>query len=1388
MAIKKPAKLTVTLNADTGSSKKDKITYDATVKLSKLDASNTLEWFDSTTETWESVDTLLLSSVDANKKTALLNIADLLGEDFANQTLEFRQVNTTGTASDATSLTFTYDTTAPELIEIIPPDVDTILNKGTSVVRITSNEKLTGLDAKDFSLSSTLASIKSVKETKISDEEWAYNVTISAASKGNGDVSLMFASTAAATDIAGNAIDFSAFIETPLANFWIGNDSLLVSLVEDTGPSFVKKANKDGITHNGEIKLDAIKPDALVEFRIKAGSASIPDGLDEWLTIDDLSMDGSSATVDLAYLYELAGLSLDDMPMGGWKDTFEFHQVNVETDKASMISTLAFTYDVIAPTITDSMTDADTLLNGKTTVVHLYSDEQLQGIDKADFAFSDTTLASIKSVSKGKFDTTTEQWVYDVTVLASKGSVSGATTLKLADNASITDLAGNAADASNFSEGLADFWIGKYDDKLSVSLVEDTSSSAVNSNKDGITYNGMIKLNGIKSDTVIEFRIKPDSASLPDGSGDEWITIDLDETGISATLDSVYLYELAGVSLDEMPPTGWKDTFEFHQVNQTTGKMSEATPITFTYDSVAAYIDYIEMDSGDTLPNGETTIIHLYSSEKLQGLDKNDFTLSDPSLASIKSVTGALDNDLQQWVYDVAVSSTSEELGGITTLQLSENASVTDVAGNEFGFEGYDIPVGDVIMSFTATLDGDYGVSDQDNITDFAAFKFTGVIANTSIEFRLKEGSESSENGYGQDWSTIPNELLDYYSDDTDVYAYYWQLYDLIGVNYWDEVDGLEDIWEFRQVDADGQVLETAEPLTVTIDTWHPTLINSDVLEPIQNGQTRTIQFLTEEQIFGLTKDTIQINNSALASITDIQEYQLDDGQWAYDISVKATTNGQGELILSLPPTSHATDAAGNQATLMRDDYNYAIWVGENPDAPVASLVNDAGVKGDNITNNNQLRIYGITSTDTLEFRFKENSTIYPLLNEEERQDWRSVNDIRHISGNVALVESVMDRQGMEYWSNEYPAGFTQAYEFRKVDAEGNISAVSDEFIFTFDRTAPEIDVIMDNPVIPNAGSAVVRLLSTERLMSVDENAIWLEDPQHLASVVSVNEVSMANEQWAYDITLQVGTDGNGMVRGGLLWSNNNGEVATDLAGNHPYTEFTFWAGSNPPDMTATLSYDSGESDSDNITRDVVFRLDAIDHSKTQEVRLKSGSEFAPNGTDWFSIPADFFIYNQGFSKSVAGSELYRLLNNNEYLNWETIPVDGLTDIWEFRQQGDNTTSSVTVMYDPIATQITELETSTSTIARGETGLLQFTSNEQLVDLALNNFRIYDDQSDSAFVTDIQETQVSDNEWQYAVEVTATDSGDDELVNILFSHGDVAGNYVGQYFDIWISA
>ncbi len=1389
MAIKKPAKLTVTLNADTGSSKKDKITYDATVKLSKLDASNTLEWFDSTTETWESVDTLLLSSVDANKKTALLNIADLLGEDFANQTLEFRQVNTTGTASDATSLTFTYDTTAPELIEIIPPDVDTLLNKGTSVVRITSNEKLTGLDAKDFSLSSTLASIKSVKETKISDEEWAYNVTISAASKGNGDVSLMFASTAAATDIAGNAIDFSAFIETPLANFWIGNDSLLVSLVEDTGPSFVKKANKDGITHNGEIKLDAIKPDALVEFRIKAGSASIPDGLDEWLTIDDLSMDGSSATVDLAYLYELAGLSLDDMPMGGWKDTFEFHQVNVETDKASMISTLAFTYDVIAPTITDSMTDADTLLNGKTTVVHLYSDEQLQGIDKADFAFSDTTLASIKSVSKGKFDTTTEQWVYDVTVLASKGSVSGATTLKLADNASITDLAGNAADASNFSEGLADFWIGKYDDKLSVSLVEDTSSSAVNSNKDGITYNGMIKLNGIKSDTVIEFRIKPDSASLPDGSGDEWITIDLDETGISATLDSVYLYELAGVSLDEMPPTGWKDTFEFHQVNQTTGKMSEATPITFTYDSVAAYIDYIEMDSGDTLPNGETTIIHLYSSEKLQGLDKSDFILSDPSLASIKSVSGGrFDNDAAHWIYDVTITSTSVDLSGITTLQLSENASVTDVAGNAFWFDGYDIPVGEFIQPFTATLTHDHGVSDEDNTSYHFGFKFTGITDNTWVEFRLAEGSDSAIDGV--DWATIPSEkLLDLISNnDTSIFD--WNLYDLLGINYWEQMPatGLNEIWEFRLVDDAGQVLESAEPLYVNYDQSSPNLVSDESRDPIQNGQTRTIQFLTEEQIFGLTKDTIQINNSALASITDIQEYQLDDGQWAYDISVKATTNGQGELILSLPPTSTATDAAGNNATLMRDDYNYAIWVGENPDAPVASLVNDAGVKGDNITNNNQLRIYGITSTDTLEFRFKENSTIYPLLNEEERQDWRSVNDIRYISGNVALVESVMDPQGLEYWSNEYPAGFTQAYEFRKVDAEGNISAVSDEFMFTFDRTAPEIDVIMDNPVIPNAGSAVVRLLSTERLINVDESAVWLDNPQDLASVVSVNEVSMTNGQWAYDITVQVGTNGNGIVRGGLLWSNNNGEVATDLAGNHPYTEFTLWAGSNPPDMTATLSYDSGESDSDNITRDVVFRLDAIDHSKTQEVRLKSGSEFAPNGTDWFSIPADFFIYNQGFSKSVAGSELYRLLNNNEYLNWETIPVDGLTDIWEFRQQGDNTTSSVTVMYDPIATQITELETSTSTIARGETGLLQFTSNEQLVDLALNNFRIYDDQSDSAFVTDIQETQVSDNEWQYAVEVTATDSGDDELVNILFSHGDVAGNYVGQYFDIWISA
>lgn len=426
-----PSALKVELFNDTGK-KSDKITNDATLKLTGLETGATVEWLDSSTGKWEAVATELLS---ASGKFTLLNANDLLGDDFKG-TLAFRQVDVAGNAQKTLSnVALTYDTTAPEVLEVVEPTVDSIANGKSTVVRILSNEKLVGLDKSDFVVSNALASVGTIKEITQADGMIAYDVTLTASKTSGGDVSLSFAKNATVTDVAGNAAMLS---EEALAGFWIGNDNLQVSLVEDSGKV------GDNITNNGDIKLAAIRADSSIEFRIKENSASMSEGTD-WLLIDDLVIDGASETVNVETLYELAGLSLDEMPFDGWKDTIEFHQINNLTNKASAATALTFTYDNYADMFWGEPPESDEVAVGKSVVLQLTSNEKLIGLDKNDFIVTDA-LASITTIKEQMVkEDDWVYWNYNVTVKAGN-KASEDVAVQFAESASITDVAGNEID------------------------------------------------------------------------------------------------------------------------------------------------------------------------------------------------------------------------------------------------------------------------------------------------------------------------------------------------------------------------------------------------------------------------------------------------------------------------------------------------------------------------------------------------------------------------------------------------------------------------------------------------------------------------------------------------------------------------------------------------------------------------------------------------------------------------------------------------------------------------------------------------------------------------------------------------------------------------------
>lgn len=232
---KPPADLKASLVFDTGKSNKDKITSDLTVKLDGVETGATLEFrfkkgsessMDDNSEWFTLEDSLVTRSgkvaiVDLNQFDGWDGYA---GADGWKDKLEFRQTDVAGNKSKKTaSLDVTYDPLEASIVDVITPE-DGILNGKVGIVTVIVDEELLGLSAADFQLSGdtdlfSFASTKEIKGKKYYDADleetlWKYELGVKAAKAGEGEVELSFASGAAATDIAGNAIDFSTWEDT----------------------------------------------------------------------------------------------------------------------------------------------------------------------------------------------------------------------------------------------------------------------------------------------------------------------------------------------------------------------------------------------------------------------------------------------------------------------------------------------------------------------------------------------------------------------------------------------------------------------------------------------------------------------------------------------------------------------------------------------------------------------------------------------------------------------------------------------------------------------------------------------------------------------------------------------------------------------------------------------------------------------------------------------------------------------------------------------------------------------------------------------------------------------------------------------------------------------
>lgn len=572
----------------------------------------------------------------------------------------------------------------------------------------------------------------------------------------------------------------------------------------------------------------------------------------------------------------------------------------------------------------------------------------------------------------------------------------------------------------------------------------------------------------------------------------------------------------------------------------------------------------------------------------------------------------------------------------------------------------------------SVTISADTGASAHDAITAVGLLAFSGIRADTTLEFRLKPASESAPTG--TDWLPISAEF--FYAGDnntlsTDVYSLHY----LAGTYTWDYTDtnGQQDTWEFRQVDASGKVTDTTAPLTLTLDGQGAWFYGDTLLDStLENGNSSVLRFFSTEKFSTLDKNAFQLNAPELATITKVAAAQANTdaaGQpvWAYDVTIQAAASGSGELKLSLLPDA-GMDAAGNAAYFSDDGFNNTVWIGAGAGHLATSLVYDSGVAGDRITHTSTLKLYGIDPSAQLEFRLTKGSE-----SAAAGTAWLAVpTEGQYPQGNATTTDllSLYQTLGVNAWDTTTPQ-LADVWEFRQVDSAGKLTAVAEATAITYDLNSPEIhSVALVNNSIQNDATAVMRLFSDERLQGVTPDNIWVSDA--LVSVTAVSETRVTDaqgERWAYDVTLNAAASGEGEVMLGLY-------NVTDLAGNWAYLNQTFWVGAVPQNLTAALVYDSG-TEGDAITSDAWLNVFGLKSTQPLEVRLQAGSATASAGTEWVAIP-DELLCGEGWSVQFDTASLYAL--------WSASPAEG-KDAWEFRQvdaQGVASTAAIAFTYEEV--------------------------------------------------------------------------------------------------------
>lgn len=576
--------------------------------------------------------------------TGLTNSNGTIDLDFASaQNISDLSFNALTNTTPGAEEIYTLDNTAPTLDSFTRQTPSTSpTNADTLVFRATFSEDVSNVDASDFEVTGTTATITSVSSVDAS----TYDITVSGGdlSSLNGTVGLDVASGQDIVDLAANSLP---------AGEPATDETYVVDNTAPTLNSFTRQdppnspTNEDRLVFRATFSED-VTGVAASDFEV-TGTTAIVSGVatvsattyDITVSFGDLPGLNGTVGLDLA-----ASVTINDLAGNALPNS------EPSTDETYLVDNTAPTLDSFTrQTPPTSPTNADTL------VFRATFSEDVSNIDVADFAVTGTTatVTNVIGVTGSTFDITVSG--------GDLAGLNGTVGLDLAGAQNITDLAGNALPSSEPAT----------DETYSVDNTSPTLNSFTRqtpptspTNADTLVFRATFS-EDVNNVDAADFAVTGTTATITNVNVVNASTFDItvsggDLAGLNGTVGldlagGQNIADLAGNALPSGEP---------------------ATDETYVVDNQAPTLNSFTRQTPANSPtNADTLVFRATFSEDVLSVDAADFLVRGTT-ASITNV-----NAVSASTFDITISGGDlAGLNGAVGLDLAGGQNITDVTGN----------------------------------------------------------------------------------------------------------------------------------------------------------------------------------------------------------------------------------------------------------------------------------------------------------------------------------------------------------------------------------------------------------------------------------------------------------------------------------------------------------------------------------------------------------------------------------------------------------------------------------------------------------------------------------------------------------------------------------